>query len=174
MKIVYFIYSNQRHVVIDLQKPYFPILIIYGFPYRFSYLNRIRQLPWAIGVSNHFHSESGIMYTWFIDSDKPKLLNDLVKKSILVVKTPKGYHYYLDVLEKSFYRALKRAYRLHKQYGDVYQLRMGLARYRANDLAYLVLRIKGKYYENNEVVYERPSDFEELEKWKINLLKIIN
>jgi hypothetical protein len=158
----------QRHVIIDTEINYFPVLIFYGFPYRKSFKGRERQLPYAIGITNYFHTPNGIRYTWFIDIDN-RLPRELVKYSILIVKTQKGFHAYLDIIEPTFIKAMKAAYRWHKTYGDMGQLRLALKR----EPHVLVVRIFGKYREPLKIIHERQATNPELEEWRKNVVDLI-
>ena len=154
--------------VIKLPIPYYPVVVLYQFIHRKSFANRDFQLPVAIGVTNEVRAYGKSMHTWFIDVDKPKLIRELIPKSILIVKTTKGYHYYLDILEPTFMKAMKAAYRYHKTYGDMGQLRLALRR----DYLFII-RVGGKYFEPLTIEYERNSEFAELEAWKKHVVNLI-
>ena len=159
------VFDKNIYVIIRLPIPYYPVLVMYLFPFRHSFKDRKYELPFAVGVTNEV---PGAGYTWFIDVDKPKLINELARKSILIVKTQKGYHYYLDVLAPNFMKAMKMAYRYHKTYGDMGQLRLALDR---NNL--MIIRIYGKYFEPLTIEYERESQYTELEYWKKHVIELI-
>jgi len=98
----------------------------------------------AIGVTNRLGPYG---WTWYIDSDRPRLYD--VKDAWLIVRTRKGYHYYLDTVCKTFYRCLKRWYKLHKQIGDTWQIKLARVRTSVFGFPVLVIRVNGKYAEKD-------------------------
>ncbi len=169
MKLINIDYPSNKYIIIDLEKPYYPVLALYGHPSRRSFKDRTYELPFSIAVTNHFHLPSGLAYTWFIDIDT-RYPRELEKYAILITKTMKGFHVYLDVLAPSFKKAMKYAYRWHKTYGDKGQLKMALLR----KPPMLLIRIAGKYTTPIEVIYERHACCWELEEWKRNVIFLIN
>lgn len=160
----YVLNPEVERLVIDLRIPYHPIFVLY---------KTTTEIP-ALGIENWFWDNNySRIYTWFIDSDNPKMNLGLKPHCHLIVRTTHGFHYYIDVVGKSFQGVLKQVYRLHKHHGDVKQLRMAMWKWRhgfTHDL--LVVRIMGKYEEKDiEIAFERPSNHWELELWKRNLLK---
>ncbi len=169
MKLMSIDYSSNKYIIIDLEKPYYPMLVFYGHPSRKSFKDRNYELPFSIAVANFFHYQHGLAYTWFIDIDT-RYPRELEKYAILITKTMKGFHVYLDIMETTFIKAMKRAYRYHKQYGDKGQLKMALSR----KPPMLLIRIAGKYTSPIEVVHERHACCWELEEWKRNVMFLIN
>ena len=119
-----------------------------------------------------------VWFTWAIDSDgRKRIIDELKRQSILIVKTPGGYFYFLDILSKNPNKVMKIAHRLEKMYGDVGHKRAAYVRQRAGSQAWGVVRIWGKYGSRHdvglEVVYERPSQYSDLEEWKCRVLRLI-
>jgi len=119
-----------------------------------------------------------VWFTWAIDADgKKRIIDELKRQSILVVKTAGGYFYFLDVLSKSPNKILKIAHKLEKTYGDIGHKRAAYVRQRAGSQAWGVIRVGGKYgtlgASKLEIVYERKSQYGDLEEWKERVIRLI-
>ncbi len=127
------------------------------------------------------HQTRKALWTWGLDIDNQRInIREIVKQLkdevLMVVRTSKGYHLYLDICEDSPFKVFKHVYKIEKRLGDTGHVRLAKIRLNRNCLAWGVLRICGKYERHDlEIIEDRiehATDFRHA-CWLLNVRRLI-
>lgn len=141
-------------------------------------LGFLRQAQYPV---QFLHQTRKALWTWGLDIDRSnvnirEIVRQLKEDVLMIVKTSKGYHLYLDICEDSPFKVFKKVYRVEKTVGDTGHVRLAKIRLNRGCLAWGVLRIGGKYERHDlEVIEDRieyATDFRHA-CWLLNVRRLI-
>lgn len=141
-------------------------------------LTFLRQAQYPV---QFLHQTRKALWTWGLDIDNRRVnVREIVRQLrddvLMIVRTSKGYHLYLDICEDSPFKVFKRVYKVEKTIGDAGHVRLAKIRLNRSCLAWGVLRIGGKYEKHDlEVIEDRienATDFR-LACWLLNVRCLI-